>query len=101
MENICDLSFCLIGYLLGGGFGCLGITEIVVTDRPAFVVKFVDQGNSGGNIQSGDIFVGDIIQILDQGPKAVPVCGNEDLPALLQGGNNHVYWFFRLISELL
>ena len=40
------------------------------------VEGFVDQGDSGGNIQSGDLFVGDIIQVLDQGPQAVAVGGD-------------------------
>ena len=50
-----------------------------VRDGLEIVIELVDEGNSRRNVQSTDLLVGNVIQILHEGPQSVPVSRNNDL----------------------
>lgn len=50
-----------------------------VRNRLEIVIELVDEGNSRRNVQSTDLLVRNVIQILHKGPESVPVSRNNDL----------------------
>ena len=48
-------------------------------DGLEIIIELVDEGNSRRNVQSTDLLVRNVIQILYKGPESVPVSRNNDL----------------------
>src|SRR6185295_17417564 len=63
----------LLRHSLRGFAGRLGISQVVVAERPQLVVELVDQRNAGGGVEPHDLFFGYTVQVLDQGSQAVAV----------------------------
>ena len=71
----------------GGGDGFL-VAQVVVLDGLEVVVEFVDEGDAGGNVEADDLFVGDVVEVLDEGAEAIAVGGDDDALAVLEGGDD-------------
>src|SRR5262245_58244963 len=65
------LLSCLIRYSFGGAFNRRRVAKIKVADRRQVVMEFVDERNTGGNIQTHDVSVRNVVEMLDQRPQAV------------------------------
>ncbi len=72
-----------------GGRGGLGV-EVLTTgdDGPQGVVEAVDQRHPGRDVEPGDVGVADAVEVLDDGPEAVAVGGQEHRLAGLQVGHH-------------
>ena len=67
---------CNCGCTGGCGFGVeVGATRV---EDFALGVEFVDQGDAGGDVESGNIGIGDVVQVLHEGTEGVTVCCHED-----------------------
>jgi len=68
--------------LAGHGFGRgpyrVGVTELPVLDEVQLVVEPEPPRNPRGHLQSDDLVVGDVLQVLDEGPDRVAVRHDED-----------------------
>ncbi len=71
------LYFSLGGYRLCRLSDSLLVCQVIVSDRFEIRIEFVDQRDTGGNIEFGNFLVGDIIQVFDHGPQAVAMRGNQ------------------------
>ena len=56
----------LIGDGIDGGCHLLVGCQVVMADRTQIAVQFVDEWNSGGNVEFGDLIIGNVVQILHQ-----------------------------------
>ena len=66
------------------------IPEIIVLEGFQIVIQFIDQRNAGGDIQSDDIRIRNIVQIFDQRPQTIAVGGdNHFFPDLRAGRRLH------------
>lgn len=65
------LFFCLALVLYGffPGANDLGIPEIIVSQRIHIVIQLIYQRNAGWDIQSCNVFIADVVQEFDKGPK--------------------------------
>src|SRR5208283_635396 len=69
---------CLLRYRFGGTPDLLRVTEIVMTDRVECVIELVDQGETGRDVEPGDLIIRDIIEILDERTDAVAMGCHKD-----------------------
>ena len=60
------------------------IAKVVVADRLHVVIEFIDERLSRRNIETGDVFIADAVEMLDQGAEAVAVSRDQ---YTLAGGN--------------
>ena len=49
----------------GGSGNGFGVAKVPVLERLELVVQLIDQGNAGGDIQSQDFLVGDVVKVFD------------------------------------
>ena len=54
------------------------------------VVELVDERDAGGDVEAGDVVVGDAVEVLHQGPQAVAVGGHQHGAAAGQVGDDRV-----------
>ena len=64
---------CLSRHALYRLLRMFGIPKVIMADRFQISVKFVNQRDTGGNVQLDDIGIGHVVEILDQRTQAVPV----------------------------
>jgi len=67
------------------------IAKVVVADRLHVVIEFIDERLSRRNIETGDVFIADAVEMLDQGAEAVAVSRDQ---YTLAGGNLRLDRFF-------
>ena len=80
---------------LGGGRDGCGVAEGPVEDGlglggPGVVVELVDERDAGGDVEAGDVVVGDAVEVLHQRPQAVAVGGHQHGAAAGQVGDDRV-----------
>ena len=74
----------------------LGAAEVALlhrlgVDGPQVVVELVDQRLAGGDVELHDVVVADVVEVLDQGPKAVAVGADQHrAPGAQVGGDQLV-----------
>ena len=76
-------SFALVGHLLRGGLRGRRV-EIALLDDVQRVVELVDERDPRRDVERDDRLVGHAVQMLDQRPQRVAVCGDQGHPALQQ-----------------
>ena len=82
------LGFALFGDgVHGGGNGFL-VAEVVVFDGFEAGVEFVNEGDTGGDIEAEDFCFGEVVEVFDEGAEGVAVCGDDDA---LAGGDHGGY----------
>ena len=64
------------------------ITKIIMLDRLEVFIKFIDKRYTGRNVESGDIFIGDVVKILDKGSQRISMGSDENLLSSLDFGND-------------
>ena len=69
LSLFCNSSYCLLERIL--------IRKVVMTYRLKIRIKLVNQRNTRRNIEFNDFFLRDLVQILDECPKAVAMCNDE------------------------
>ena len=69
LSLLCNFGHCVLEHIL--------IPKIVMTYTLEIRVKLVNQRNSRGDIEFNNFFVRDLVQILDECPKAVAMCNDE------------------------
>jgi hypothetical protein len=78
----------LVGNRLESLTNSLFISEVVVLDRLEVGIQLIDEGDTRGDVQLGDLRLRNIIQILDQSTDRVTVSGDDDTLTGLDGGGN-------------
>ena len=68
----------MAGHSVHGSGDRLLVTEVVVFDRLEIFIQLINEGNAGRDVELEYLFLGEIVEILDQSAKAVPVGGNDD-----------------------
>lgn len=69
----------LISDCLFPGFDGFLITQVIMPDRIHILVQLIDQGNTGGDIQTGNFFIADAVQKLHQCPQRIAVRCDQDM----------------------
>src|SRR5690606_26490387 len=87
------LNYLLLSALVGhGGCACCGCLRIQVgatgVDHGAISGDFIDQWDTGWDIQLCDVLIRDVVQVLDQRAQGVAVCGDENVLTLLGAWQN-------------
>lgn len=59
-----------------------------MANRLQIVVEFVNQRDACGNVQSDNLFLGDVIEVFDQRAQAVAVSGDKDTFTFANSGRN-------------
>ena len=59
-------------------------------DGLQILIQFVDQRNTGGDVEFGDVLFADAVEVHDQRAQAVAVGADQYLPAGLNGGHDFV-----------
>lgn len=59
-------------------------------DDVQVIIELVDERSSGGDVELGDLILGDVVQMLNEGTEGVAVGGNDDVLAGLEVGGNLV-----------
>ena len=92
------LLFCTLGCDCGCAGGCGFGVEVGAArvEDFAFGVEFVYQGDAGGDVEFGDVGVGDIVQVLHEGTEGVTVCCHENGFAGQDSGED---FFFKVGDE--
>ena len=82
------LGFCfaLARYGIHGSGDRLLVAEVVAFDRLEIFIQLVNEGNAGRDVELEDLLFGEVIEVFDQGAKAVPVSGDDDAFAGLHSG---------------
>src|SRR6266542_5701372 len=78
----------LVGHRLHRGLDRGLIAQVVVLERLEVAVQLVDERNAGGDVEPDDVPVRDLVEVLDEGPHAVAVGGDEHLLAGFDGGGD-------------
>ena len=71
--------------------GSLWVTKVGMTDWPEIIVQLVQKGNASGNIQLGDVFVADAVEILDESPYRIPMRRHDDFLSCLHRWSNRPF----------
>lgn len=87
---VIDLLRALSGDGLGPSFSSFGVQVVGGLGGLQVVVQFVHQGDTGGDVQPGDVGVGDVVQLLDQRSQRVTVGADQHGLARQQVGGNVV-----------
>ena len=82
--------FSLVGHRRRGPGDLFRVAEVVMREWLELRIKLVNQGYARGNVQTDDFLIRDVVEVLDQGAKAVAMGGDDDLLALLDRGNDRL-----------
>ena len=68
----------MAGYGIHSSGDRLLVSEIVALDRLEVGIQLVNEGNAGRDVELEHLFLGEVVEILDQCAKAVSVGGDDD-----------------------
>ena len=54
------------------------VAEVVAFERLEVFIQLVNEGNAGRDVELEDLLFGEVVEVFDQGAKAIPVGGNDD-----------------------
>src|SRR5262249_7656681 len=66
-----------------------GVAEVVMPQRLQVAVELVDERLAGWDVETHDLLVGDVVEILDQRPQAVAVRSDDHALAAAHGRRDH------------
>ena len=66
------------------------VAQIIMLDRAHILIQFINQRNAGGNVQPGDLFFGNIIQVFHQRAQGITMRGDDHAFARFDGRNDGI-----------
>ena len=75
-----DLLLTLVSYSLDGVLSCLGVQVFAGANRREVLIQLVVEGDTGGNVQTGDVLIRNTLKVLNQGTQGVTVRSDQNVP---------------------
>src|SRR5215471_6357850 len=66
-----------------------GVAEVIMLQRLQLAVELVDERLAGRDVETNDLLVGDVVEILDQRPQAVAVRSDDHALPRAHGRRDH------------
>lgn len=91
VQKYSALRFALIGDSFHFGFQSFLIAQVVVAQNIHIIIKFVDQRDTGRDVEIDDFLIRNVVKIFHEGAQGVAMSGDDDVLSVFDIGFNDFF----------